>query len=126
MEVTTAQAAFERQTFTVSPHIIYSLIKAQAGTLAKAVLECIMNSVDAGATSLQISVTSTGLEVIDDGKGFRSREEIEACFGVFGFEQKEGDRTYLANLRKGNLKIMSTQARHADWLEEAEDLVAAA
>jgi hypothetical protein len=80
--------------FQVSPNIIYSLIKAQAGTLAKGILECVMNSVDAGAKSVDIKVTNKTLQVTDNGKGFRSRDEIEACFEVFGFEHNEGDRTY--------------------------------
>jgi hypothetical protein len=80
--------------FSVSPHIIYSLIKAQAGTLAKGVLECIMNSVDAGAASIDIVLNNRSLTVTDDGKGFKTRAEIEACFEVFGFEHHEGDRSY--------------------------------
>lgn len=80
--------------FSVSPHIIYSLIKAQAGTLAKGVLECIMNSVDAGAASIDIVLNNRSLTVTDDGKGFQTRAEIEACFEVFGFEHHEGDRAY--------------------------------
>lgn len=80
--------------FSVSPHIIYSLIKAQAGTLAKGILECVMNSVDAGAQSIDIVVKAGTLLVSDNGKGFETRADIEACFEVFGFEHKEGDRTY--------------------------------
>lgn len=84
----------EARKFSVSPNIIYSLIKAQAGTLGKAVLECIMNSVDAGATQIDIKVTASELCVIDDGKGFQTRAEIEECFEVFGFEHEEGSRVY--------------------------------
>lgn len=80
--------------FTVSPSIIYSLIKAQAGTLAKGILECVMNSFDAGATSIDIELTRSKLVVADNGKGFKDQAEIEACFEVFGFEHKEGDRKY--------------------------------
>lgn len=80
--------------FSVSPSIIYSLIKAQAGTLAKGILECVMNSVDAGASSIAIELNRKKLVVSDNGKGFRDQAEIEACFEVFGFEHKEGDRAY--------------------------------
>lgn len=80
--------------FSVSPHIIYSLIKAQAGSLAKGVLECVMNSVDAGAAHIDITLDNHRLTVTDDGKGFQTRAEIEACFEVFGFEHQEGDRSY--------------------------------
>lgn len=84
----------ETRRFTVSPHIIYSLIKAQAGTLAKAVLECVMNSVDAGATKVDIVVSNKALKVVDDGSGFSTRDSILACFEEFGFEHAAGDRTY--------------------------------
>ncbi len=80
--------------FQVSPNIIYSLIKAQAGSLAKGILECVMNSVDAGAKRIDIILTNQTLTVADDGKGFRTRDEIEACFEVFGFEHIEGERDY--------------------------------
>ncbi|MBP2636879.1 MAG: hypothetical protein H6Q72_2786 [Firmicutes bacterium] len=80
--------------FTVAPDIIYSLIKAQAGTLAKSVGECVMNSIDAGASEIIISATQHKLVISDNGRGFRAREEIEQCFEVFGFEHKEADREF--------------------------------
>ena len=83
-----------KRTFSVDPHIIYSLIQAQAGTLGKALLECIMNSYDAGAKKIDIKVGPTTLSIIDDGKGFTTREEIEACFEVFGFKHEPGQRAY--------------------------------
>lgn len=88
------QLRSRKRQFTVSPHIIYSLIKAQAGSLGKAVLECVMNSVDAGATQVDIRMTPTTIQIVDNGKGFASLEEIETCFDVFGFEHDEGSRTY--------------------------------
>ena len=84
----------EIRRFKVDPHIIYSLIVAQAGTLAKAVLECVMNSVDAHATRLDITVDAKSIRIRDDGHGFRSRAEIEERFEVFGFSHEEGERIY--------------------------------
>lgn len=84
----------ESRKFSVHPEIIYSLIKAQAGSLSKAVLESIMNSIDAGATQVTIDITRTKLKIVDDGHGFRSRKEIEDCFEVFGFPHEEGSRLY--------------------------------
>jgi len=84
----------ESRKFSVHPEIIYSLIKAQAGTLAKAILESIMNSIDAGATQVTIDLTRTKLKIVDDGHGFRSRQEIEECFEVFGFPHEVGSRVY--------------------------------
>lgn len=88
------QETVDTRQFSVSPHIIYSLIKAQAGSLAKGLLECVMNSVDAGAKNIDIVLNNRSLTVNDDGKGFQTRAEIEACFEVFGFEHHEGDRQY--------------------------------
>lgn len=82
------------RTLTVSPDIIMSLIEAQAGTLAKGYLECVMNSSDAGATKVEITMDATTCSVVDDGKGFRSREEILACFEVFGFKHQEIDEKF--------------------------------
>ena len=83
----------EVRTFTVSPAVIQHLIKSQAGTLGKAIAEAIMNSVDAGATRIDIELTGTGMVIHDDGHGFRTRDEILACFEVFGFDHSGHDRT---------------------------------
>lgn len=84
----------ESRKFSVHPQIIYSLIQAQAGTLGKAVLESVMNSIDADATKITIDITQKTLKIVDDGHGFRSRKEIEDCFEVFGFPHEEGARVY--------------------------------
>lgn len=82
------------RTLTVSPDIIMTLIKAQAGTLGKGLLECVMNSIDAGATQVDIRMDAKTLTVSDNGKGFATREEILACFEVFGFKHEEGARKF--------------------------------
>lgn len=84
----------DTRTFSVAPNIIYSLIKAQAGSLAKAVLECVMNSIDAGATHIDVECDIRNVIISDDGPGFKTKDEIVKCFEVFGFEHKEGDRIY--------------------------------
>ena len=84
----------ETRRFSVHPEIIYSLIKAQAGSLGKAVLECCMNSIDAQATRLDVTIDANTITIKDDGQGFRTREEIEQWFEVFGFPHAEGDRVY--------------------------------
>lgn len=80
--------------FTVAPDIIYSLIKAQAGTLAKSVGECVMNSIDAGASDITITATQHLLVISDNGRGFGTRREIEECFEVFGFDHKDAARSF--------------------------------
>lgn len=82
----------EVRTFTVSPSVIQHLIKSQAGTLAKAIAELVMNSIDAGATSVDIRMDNKTMTVTDNGHGFRTREEILSCFEVFGFDHSAHDR----------------------------------
>lgn len=77
------------RTFSVDPAIIYSLISAQAGTLAKALLECIMNSVDAGATEVSVTFDQKALRVVDNGRGFTQVADIEKYFEVFGFSHDD-------------------------------------
>lgn len=84
----------ESRKFSVHPQMIYSLIKAQAGTLSKAVLEGVMNSVDSRSKSVTIDISPTKIVIKDDGHGFRSLAEIEECFEVFGFPHEEGARMY--------------------------------
>lgn len=84
----------ETRKFSIHPAMIYNLIKAQAGTLGKAVLENIMNSVDARSSKVTITIDRDKITIVDDGHGFRSLAEIEECFDVFGFPHEEGARIY--------------------------------
>ncbi|ABM97084.1 ATP-binding protein [Methylibium petroleiphilum] len=86
--------------------ILWSIIKSQAGTLGKAVLELVMNSIDAGATKVQVTLTGTHLTVSDDGRGFQSREEIENWFETFGTPHEKGDARY-GRFRMGRGQVMA-------------------
>ncbi|MDY6948178.1 MAG: ATP-binding protein [Pseudomonadota bacterium] len=107
----------ETRRFSVHPEIIYSLIVAQAGTLGKAVLECAMNSIDAGATRVDITIDANDITIRDNGQGFRSREEIERWFEVFGFPHADGDRVYgKFGIGRGQLwSFASTVWRTGTW-----------
>jgi len=98
----------ETRQFTVSPNIIYSLIKAQAGSLAKAVTECVMNSVDAFAKRVDVKVTPTHISIVDDGVGFQSREEIAAWFETLGFDHNvEGNHRSFGAFGIGRAQLWS-------------------
>ena len=93
------QAQAEKRTFQISSHMIFHTINNQAGSIEKAILECLMNAVDAGATKVEVDFNKNGLNytIKDNGHGFRSKEEIENCFEVFGFDHgtpDENHRTY--------------------------------
>ncbi|MDP9310868.1 MAG: ATP-binding protein [Chloroflexota bacterium] len=82
------------QTMRTHPELIYSIIHKQAGSRSKALQEAAQNSIDAGATRFDVTVTSKGFVALDDGRGFASREDIDSYFLTFGTPHKEGDSTY--------------------------------
>ncbi len=92
--------------FKIDNNIIYSIIQKQAGTLQKAFLELIMNSIDAGASKVDISFNGLEFEITDDGVGFEDEDVIHSFFGTFGTPHKEGDATY-GKFRMGRGQIMA-------------------
>lgn len=84
----------EHRSFSVAPSIIQHLISAQAGSCGKAVAECVMNSIDAGASTIGITLTRTRMIIEDDGCGFATRDAILKTFEVFGFDHTGMERTY--------------------------------
>lgn len=86
------QPASETRSLKVHTNIIFHLVESQAGSLSKAIAEAVMNSYDAGATSIDVTLTEGEFTVRDDGKGFQSREEILKCFETLGFEHDDRDR----------------------------------
>lgn len=79
----------ETRGFKVSPAIIRHLIESQAGSIEKAILEAVMNGIDAGASRINIQFDSTSqFTVEDNGRGFESRDEVERYFEVFGFDHQ--------------------------------------
>lgn len=85
----------ETRRLSLHPLAIYTFIKAQAGSLGKALSEAVMNSIDAFAHNVTITLTESGFVIEDDGQGFKSKEEIAAWFETLGFPHDEGNhRTY--------------------------------
>jgi len=105
----TAPASAETRRFSVHPAILYSVIEKQCGTLGKAILELIMNSVDAGATKVDIVMDGKRFSVSDDGKGFADMDEIVNFFETFGTPHEDGDATY-GRFRIGRGQIFSFSA----------------
>lgn len=93
--------AKETRTLTLHPMAIYTFIKAQAGSLGKALSESVMNSIDAFAGIISIKLTTDGFVVEDDGQGFRGREEIAAWFETLGFPHDEGNHRMFGKFGMG-------------------------
>lgn len=79
----------ETRNLKLHPMAIYTFIKAQAGTLAKALSESVMNSLDAFSTQVNITLTETGYVIEDDGMGFNSTQEIYSWFETLGWPHDE-------------------------------------
>lgn len=97
----------EKRAFRMHPRLLFDVIQRQAGTLGKAVLEGVMNAMDAGANQVQIVLTQQELEISDNGKGFRSRAEVEQFFEVFGQPHEESENKRFGCFRMGRGQLFA-------------------
>jgi len=114
-----------RHPFELDPEIIHHIIYSQAGSVAKALIELIMNSVDAGAGAVILEITPEGFTCRDDGHGFASHDDVKRYFGRFGTPHREGDATY-GRFRLGRGQIMAharTVWRSQRWQMEVDTRV---
>lgn len=88
------------------PRIIYHFIKSQAGSLGKAVMELAQNSIDAGASRIDITLGQKEFCIEDNGQGFGDAEDIHRNFGTFGTPHEEGDSRF-GRFRLGRGQIMA-------------------
>ncbi len=102
-----SKSSQETRRFRMHPKLRFDVIRRQAGTLAKAVLEGVMNSVDAGATVCRVTLTEEALEISDDGRGFRSRQEVEDWFEVFGQPHSEQEHKTYGTFRMGRGQLFA-------------------
>ncbi|MCD9046778.1 ATP-binding protein [Luteimonas sp. MHLX1A] len=84
----------EKHEFNTDKAIINHFIRSQAGTLGKGLLELLMNSVDAGATRIDVTLGQTGFRVVDNGEGMPTRDLILEVFNRFGFDHAEHQREF--------------------------------
>ena len=89
------------------PHIIFDIIQRQAGSLQKALLEGVMNSIDAGATSCAVTLAKDAFTVSDDGRGFASQDEINQFFETFGTPHEGNDPDRFGTFRIGRGQMMA-------------------
>lgn len=82
------------KSFSLHPSILYSIINEQAGDPVKSLTELVMNSLDAGATEVELHLSATNFSVKDNGVGFKNADDIDNFFGTFGTPHQQGDATY--------------------------------
>ena len=96
----------EKRTFGMHPNLLFDVILRQAGTLQKALLEGVMNAIDAGASSCAVCLDTHSFSIEDNGRGIQTRQEIEEFFETFGTPHKEGDAVY-GRFRMGRGQMMA-------------------
>ncbi len=86
--------------------LLIDVIKKQAGSLKKAILEGTMNSVEAGATEIDIKFRAerTGpafLSIYDDGIGIQTKKELTNHFETFGQPHESTENVIWKQFRMG-------------------------
>lgn len=86
--------------FELHPNTLRTIIQEQSGTWQKAIAELVMNSVDAGATRIDINYECDEkytrllkLNVSDDGHGFHNEDQLN-FFKMFGAPHQQNDAFY--------------------------------
>ncbi len=103
----------ETRKLSLHPLAIHTFIKAQAGSLAKALSEAVMNSLDAFASSVKVTLTAGGFIIEDDGQGFRTRDEIGAWFETLGFPHDDGNHRLYGKFGMGRAQMWAFA--HTVW-----------
>ena len=93
--------------FKMHEKLLVDVIKKQSGSLEKAVMEGVMNSIEAGCSSLDVTITPTMLVIEDDGKGFVDEREIEMFFETFGQPHDESEGKIWAQFRMGRGQLFA-------------------
>jgi hypothetical protein len=99
--------AVERRMLKAHEHLLIDVIKRQAGTLEKAVMEGIMNSVDARSSFCRVTMSAKRVTIDDDGVGFKNAEEIEKWFETFGQPHEASEKKTYGNFRMGRGQMFS-------------------
>ena len=97
----TTKENVETRRFGMHPKLLLDVIKRQAGSLSKAVMEGVMNSIDAGAKKCEVTLTDRAVNIVDDGAGITERVHIEKFFETFGQPHDESEKKVYGTFRMG-------------------------
>lgn len=97
----------EKRKFQMHEKLLLDVIKRQAGSLQKAVLEGVMNSIEAGSKKVEVTLSSDKLCIDDSGRGFRNKKEVEDWFETFGQPHKESENKKWAQFRMGRGQLFA-------------------
>lgn len=97
---------FERQEFEATQGLLEDVMTKQAGSVEKAILEAVMNSVDAGASIINIEVTSDQIVIEDDGEGL-TESDVDEYFSQFGLKDDDIEDKEFGKFRMGRGQIFN-------------------
>jgi len=101
----------ERRGLKMHPKLLLDVIKRQAGSLHKAILEGTMNAIEARCSRLDITFESEKnngfLTIEDDGEGIGSAEDIKHFFETFGTPHDASEHKTWAQFRMGRGQLFS-------------------
>jgi hypothetical protein len=86
--------------------LVSDVIQKQATSLEKAVLEGVMNSVDAGADTIEITVDRQKVRIEDDGDGI-TEEEVRKYFKQFGKKDSDIEDKEFGKFRMGRGQLFN-------------------
>lgn len=92
--------------FKATQGLLQDDMRKQAGRLEKAILEGLMNLVDANASSGYVTIEDPLVVIEDDGDGM-NEEEIELYFSQFGFKDDDVEEKTFGKFRRGRGQIFN-------------------
>lgn len=95
-----------KKQFKATEGLLNDVMRKQAGSVEKAVLEGVMNSVDAGADNIAVDIKVSGMTISDDGKGM-TEEEIDEYFEKFGLKDDDIEDKEFGKFRMGRGQIFN-------------------
>lgn len=98
--------AEEVRSFKMHEKLLYQIIERQAGSIEKAWLEGVMNSIDSGAKNITIYIDTDKSVIEDDGKGM-NEEEIKNYFEIFGYPIKADEKKRYGEFRMGRGQLFA-------------------
>jgi hypothetical protein len=103
MEVANAPTKTRRK-LGMHEKLLFDTIQRQAGTLEKANVEGVMNSIEAGGSAVYITLTADGqaiMNIHDDGRGIQNETEVQEFFETFGTPHTDVENTTWKQFRMG-------------------------
>lgn len=95
-----------KRKFRATEGLLHDVMRKQAGSVEKAILEAIMNSVDANATEVTVNIEETLVEVFDNGDGLQEDDVID-YFEQFGYKDDDIADKEFGKFRMGRGQIFN-------------------